>query len=262
MIYESINSNSDAVRINTVHLDSYKATQLTDPSNTSGISSSFYNVQFQLNNVYRNVRAVKLLSLELPVAFANVRKGLNELRISAYGVQYSVFVTEGVYSSIGDMVAAVNSALASHPSGYTFSVATYNTEYLLMTSNIGAANQWSIVDTPFSNVLLGFYSTDTHPVATTLLSSGKWCLSADNYIALMINELGSNGNYGKMTFKIPLPVAQNQVLFLTENIFYAQTVYTYIPTLTTFTCRFYDRFGNDISAYGYSWTASFEIISS
>jgi hypothetical protein len=262
MIYESINTNPDTVRVNTIHLDSYTATQITDPSNTSGISKSFYNVQFQLNNVYRNVRAVKLLSLELPVAFANVRQGLNELRISAYGVQYSVFVTEGVYTNIADIISAVNTALISHASGYTFSVAAYGTEYLLLTSNIGDANQWFIVNTPFSNTILGLYSTDTHPAANTISSSAKWSLSADNYIALFINELGSNGNYGKMTFKVPLPVTQNQVLFLTENIFYAQTVYTNITSLTTLTCRFYDRFGLDISAYGYSWTASFEIISS
>ena len=69
MIYESINSNPDTIRVSTVHLDSYTATQLVDTSNSSGISKSYYNVQFQLNNIYKNVRRVKLLSLELPVGF-------------------------------------------------------------------------------------------------------------------------------------------------------------------------------------------------
>ena len=149
MIYEGINTNPNSLRVSTVHLDSYTATQLTDNSNTSGISKSYYNVQFQLNNVYRNVRKVKLLSLELPVGFANVRPGLNEIKMLIYGVQYSVFVVESVYTTINDLITAVNTALSSHASGYTFTVSLYNTEFLMISSNIGVANQWSIIDTPF-----------------------------------------------------------------------------------------------------------------
>ena len=262
MIYESVNTNSDELRVSTIHLDSYQSTQLTDLSNTSGISKSYYNVQFQLNNIYRNVRRFKLLSLELPVGFANVRKGLNELKMRIYGVNYSVFIPENVYPSIDSLITAVNTSLQSHASTFTFTISILNTEYLLITSNINDANQWSIVDTNFSNVLLGLYSSDTHPAANTISSSAKWCLSGDNYINLFISEIGNNGSINRCTFKIPLPIQQNQVLFLTENIFYNQTVYVNINTLSTLTCRFYDRFNNDLSSYGYSWTASFEIISS
>ena len=182
--------------------------------------------------------------------------------MNIYGVNYSVFVTEAVYTTINDLISAVNNALSSHASGYTFTVSLYNIEYLIITSNIGVAEQWNIIDTPFSNTLLGLYSTDTHPSANTISSSSKWSLSADNYICLFINELGNNGSNSKITFKVPLPVLQNSVLFLTENIFYAQTVYCNINSLSTLTCRFYDRFGLDLSSYGFSWTASFEIISS
>jgi hypothetical protein len=263
MIYESVNTtNPDTVRVNTIHLDSYKATQLTNSFSPLGLKS-YFNVQFNLNNVYRNVRSVKLQSMELPVMFPNVRdNGLNELKMLVYGVEYTVLVIADIYTSIDALITKVNQALASHASGYTFSIASATSTQLAFTSNVPLISQWSIVNTPFSNLILGFYADDPHPVASTILSVNKWSLNVDNYLLLNISELGSNDNVSRATFKIPLPATAAQVLYLTENLFFNQTIYTNIPTLSTLSCKFTDRFGNELSSLGGAWSASLQIISS
>ena len=248
------------VQTSIIHLDSYNATLLSDPSNSSGVSKSFYNCQFKLNNSYKNVSKVGIKSLEMPIGFSNIRSGMNELKIYMLGVYYSVYIPVGNYLTIGAIMDAVSNALTNHASGKDFGVLQKG-DYFYIFSPLTPNDSWYICDTNFSNLILGIFSTDL-PVSLSsgITGSGRWSLNIDNYISLYIPEIGTNGNNNKITFKIPLPVSSSSILYLTENIFFSQSVNCNVSSLNTLTCKFADRFGNDLTAYGYSWSGTVEIM--
>lgn len=245
-----------------VHLDSITASLLTDNTNSTGVKKSYYNCQFNLNNTYKDVKNVKLLSLELPVGFYNIRAGMNEFRMCFAGVFYVSYIPVGNYYSIAEINNAVSEIFYLHPSGYNMVSVVENNKIRINAPLATFQNvNWYIADTIFSNNILGIFSTDLPMQNVGIIGSGRWNLSIDNYISLYISELGTNGNNQKITFKIPLPVATSQILYLTENIFYTQKINCNIASLNTLTCKFFDRFGFDLTSLGYAWSASLEITS-
>ena len=77
-----------------LHYDSASATYLKDNANT-GANYSPFNANYAMNQTMRKIKKVYLKSLEMPVGFANVRKGVTDtLKFTINGTSYTVTLPE------------------------------------------------------------------------------------------------------------------------------------------------------------------------
>ena len=242
---------------NLIHLDSYN----------NRVANEYYDCKFNLDRAYNKVKGVKLLSLEMPIGFYNIHEGINEFKICIQGIFYSFYIPVGTYTtlvSIADAFTNISNQVSLH-GGFTVGFFSPNTTELWIScisfsgGNYGSTD-WYICDTPMTNLILGVYSTDPKTYFDQVRTSRNICYNIDNYVSMHIEQVGTNSNDSRITYKIPMPLSLNSVLYLTDHIFYPQCVYCDITALQTLNIKFYDRFGNPLISQGYSWSASLEFI--
>lgn len=245
---------------NLIHLDSYN----------NRVANEYYDCKFNLDRAYNKVKGVKLLSLEMPIGFCNIHEGINEIKICIQGIFYSFYIPVRTYTtlvSIADAFTNISNQVSLH-GGFTVNFLSPNTtEFQIWCTSFSGGNfgstDWYVCDTPLTNLILGMYSTDqksSFNVVKNRQNSQNICYNIDNYVSMHIEQVGTNSNDSRITYKIPMPLSVNNVLYLTDHIFYPQCVYCDITALQTLNIKFYDRFGNLLVSNGFTWSASLEFI--
>ena len=234
-----------------IHIDSLNSELLSNnPSN-------YYNCRFNNIGNFKNVTNVKLLSLEMPIAFNCFRKNSNatlSFRINGNIINWTIPDSNLAkpFNNIQELVVILPTVL---PGGFLFAWGVSIFDTINVTTN---TTNWNFISTPLLTAL-GIVPSPTMLSSGMYEGIGKYNLNADNFISLYIPEIGTNSNNSKISFKIPLTVGPGQILYVTENIYYSQSVNCNISNLNNLTCQFYDRYGNEIQSLSNPWSGTFEI---
>jgi hypothetical protein len=147
---------------NLIHFDSASASYNVSP-NSSSITTATnpYNASYPLVSPLAKVRRIQLQSVEIPIAFPNIRSGsTNILKMTVDGTSYTILVDEGLYSTTTTLMTAINTAVALAITSNTpvFSVNTTNSYLIDVTSS---ATSLSFTQTNLSQYILGIRSDDS-----------------------------------------------------------------------------------------------------
>ena len=233
-----------------VHCDSIKGLQI-------GSKFDYLNCEISLNRTFRNVQKIKLLSLELPCVFYNIRDSFNTLTFKINGVNTSIKIPPGNYNEMSNLIMQINASINNNNilSGL-FEFVDVG-DFLQINSTISNIN-WSILNTTFSNHILGIQESDI-PIlivsgSTTSRINTKWFnnLSIDTYLNLYISNI---------LFKVcmPVQVGVGNILFLNQNLFFENSSSCDFSNLSSLTFTFRDRFNGEIESLGMAFSCSLEI---
>jgi len=247
-----------------LHFDSIYANYLTNP--TSGVTTlSPYFSSFPLNAPISKVKRLSLKSMEIPVAFSNVRTGsTNTLTLVLNGTTYTVTLAQKLYTTIAALLTDINAAWVAAATPYTVTYAVSSnlaTPYRLTITT--TAPSWQVVNTNLSRYMLGFKATDV-AVGGTVTASGNYNLNVDNYLNMFITNISCpNPNQSGVvtTFKIPLNASNNSIFYYLENGGFKQSVDINDTNLVLNQLTVYikDRFNNEIDYQGGDYSFSLEI---
>ena len=233
-----------------IHCDSIKGVQI-------GSKFDYLNCEIPLNRTFQNVEKIKLLSLELPCVFYNIRESFNTLTFKINGVITSIKISPGNYNTMSDVTFDINIAITNNSILTGLFVFINVGDYIQINSTISNTN-WSILNTSFSNHILGVQELDV-PIlivsgATTSRINSKWRnnLSIDTYLNLYISNI---------LFKVCLPVQVGigNILFLNQNLFFENQISCDFSNLSSLTFTFRDRFNGEIESMGMAFSCSLEI---
>jgi hypothetical protein len=248
-----------------LHFDSINAQYINNPNNSAYYPGSYvtnpYEVAFQLPNVIRNVRSLRLMSAEIPVAFDNIRYKTHYLIMNVNGTMYQVnLVGSFTVSTIADFLTALNLLIQSAIPSQTITFTNTGSNLKIVCG--ATVTSLTFQDTVFSRYYLGIRSTDTfNSVSKTMPIAGYWNLAPDNYLNMYIPSLPSQNNNVNgclSTFKIPLNAPSGTVYYTSEYSSFQQAVSTTDAnfTLSQLQVVIYDRFGCNINPNGGDWSFS------
>ena len=267
-----------------LNLDSKDSTYSSQTTNNSyafdGSSSTkapnSYNTEWNLRIPINNPRRIWLKSIEIPLAFSNIRSSnlSNTITVSTSytgGTQYTITIPDKTYSSIQILLDDINAAfLSTYPTvNIIFSINTIAADYgfvKITTSSSAIFTSGIFVQKGMlASTILGFtFQRDDAPMLTKVASC-MYLLNADNYINLWIKNLSSNdcnNNGVPSSFKIPLVSVNGSVMYSGSNIGFdsyinvnSVTVISKIQIVIT------DRWGYSINSRGldYSLTLAIEM---
>lgn len=247
-----------------LHYDSVNSNYIVDINNTSSSSLNPYKASFPMNQTFRNIKRVYLTSVELPIAFYNVRTNSTDtLKFIYNGINYTLILAERNYTTVSSLIFDINIKLATLNSNISLALSSSNR----MTLSFSSVVSFSIIDTNLSKYILGFRGLKDTLVGTIYTaSSSNYNLNPDNYINMYIPTLnGFNASTTNQlsTFKIPLNSSNNQVYFYQEAQSFKQWVDITDKSLTLnyLTVIITDKYGNNINPNGldYSFTLCLEL---
>lgn len=222
------------------------------------------NSVFVLSNPIRKVKSIALKSLELPVAFSNIRANLNVFSILMGGTTYSITLTPSVYTSMATLCSDLTTAFNANsiPSKPTFSVSG---NYVIIT--VSGNVSYSVVQTNMSRYILGFNGNQASSYATNSVITGQYnyLLNVDNYVSIYINNIphSSMSFSNKLsTFKIPLNCISGVVYFTADDNTFHQKVFVYDDNfvLDKLNVQVLDRFGYLLNNNGLDFSMTLEIV--
>jgi hypothetical protein len=244
---------------NIVHFDSIYS-QYVQPGNDP------FNTNFKLDCPVEGNSNIYLKSVELPINFYNVRSGstMNQIIMTTnLGNTYTVSIAAGNYTTISSLLTVINNAFSGvvPSTTVTFTTSGYKINVTAVSTSI---TSFSLTSTILSTYILGFRNTTFSGLSTT--GAVDYFINPDNYIVMYLsnvptNNTAANGNL-TLSFKIPLPSAYGNVLYISEGSSMRQYIGTMSggQTITSLKVQIYDRFGNLITANNndYSFTLEFE----
>ena len=278
-----------------IHLDSKNSNYLLNPSNTTLNTRNSFHTNYKLSQEFSKIKKISLLSLEIPIAFNNIRYGsTNVFSFLLNGGRFDMYMKETNHTSIDSLITDLNLRFYMYvflPIVITASVTTTNRIRL----NISGMRPitFSLIDTNFSYNICGFRgsidklidvgtetttnvtmangiinsSTTTNvPISTSpyyyLASQSTYNLNPDNYISLFISQLSgcvSDMNGSNTTiFKIPMNCIYGMTYFFQENFNFKQQVEITDKNfrLTDLTITIFDRYGKNIENNGLDYSLS------
>ena len=213
-----------------------------------------------------NIKRVYLKSVEMPIGFNNVRSGTNILKFTlSTGTSYTVTLAESNYTTIGNLLTALNSAVSTALTGsnVTMTFSAVGQKILIVFGGAQSVTSISFTETVFSKFILGIRINQGDlfdSVAKTYRTvNGSWNLNPDNYLNMYIASLNNqNPNMGGIncTFKVPVSVQTNQILFYEEADRQFVTVNDPVLRLSEISVQFFDRFGNNLTSAGLDYSFS------
>lgn len=252
-----------------LHFDSSSSINNLNPSSTSSSTLDSYNSTFKTHQIYRNVTKIHLKSVEIPVAFFNIRTGSTDtLKFIVNGTQYNLTLVEKNYTTIASLLTYLNILMTGllSGSGSTISInlLSSNVNKLQFTFSGTTPSSFSIIDTNLSKYILGFRQSRDSLSTNIYNAYSVWNLNIDNYINLYIPAFLANANQSSQfsSFKIPLNTFNGQVYYYFENNSFPQYIEIKDSnfTLASFNAIIMDKFGNNINSMGldYSFTLLLE----
>ena len=229
-----------------------------------------FNALFTLPNPFRKVKNIYLKSIELPLAFNNVRDNINFFTINTrlvVGEAYTratIQLANKYYTDINTLLSDINTQLANNNlSAITFQISN---NIVSISNPINYQYYFSSV-TKLLGTILGFDSS-TLPISAggatyyNSTASRVYNLNYDNYISLYLTNIPHNSKSANLlsSFKIPLNSSGNIIYFNSENISFSQyiTITDQNFVVDKLQIVVYDRFGNNIfNAFDYSMTLAF-----
>lgn len=207
----------------------------------------------------QNVKKIKIKSIELPVAFHNIRSPLNVFTFNIYDSgntlqnTYTLTIKPSNYSAT-TFTSYLQTLFNSSVLGTTGTI-TYDS--IASTLNITLTNNYQIeiVSTPLSNIL-GF--TDLQK-ANSLTSANSYNFNHDLYVNLVIGNTISNYRNSNTSIKIPINVNQTKILYLYGNELFNQTLEINDNVLYRLSISVFDRYGNLLSNNGVDWSFTLEL---
>ena len=254
-----------------LHFDSYSATYNTSQqystytiSNSSSSSAAnSFNCTWQLPFQLKNVKQIKLKSVEIPIAINSVRanSNTNTFSYSSDNITFkTISLSDANYTDITLLIADLNTKItATYPSD--------NLTFSLVSSKVRLTST-SITNIYIANTLLsemlGFW-TGTNTIATNYTQATlPYILSLDLYLMLYFPNISTqqknvSGNNGH--FKVPLNSVNGSIYYMSEATSYIQIIDCDINVLEKLTVCVLDRWGNSLNSNGYDYSMSLEIIS-
>lgn len=249
-----------------LHFDSSFSTPKSNPTSTSSSTLDCYNTVYTTTQLFKKVKKIALKSLEMPIAFYNVRTGSTDtLKFIYNGVFHTVTITEANYTTIQDLLDNINYYINADFSIPSLTIAPYGATNLVFNTNI--SYPFSIIDTNLSKYILGFrQGFDVNQYGQYISSKAVWNLNPDNYINMYIpsfNSFNANQSSQFATFKIPLNTYNGQIYYYFENTSFPQFVEITDPSFvfSSFNVILTDKYGNNINPKGldYSFTILIEM---
>lgn len=268
-----------------IHFDSINGEDQLDEvySQLTGKPSHNYFTRIPLVNTLYNVSNIELSSIEFLNSTYNVRadntSNLLGFKFLYQGIQntLSIVLTPKNYTSISDLLVDINGELLSKISqkttlsgfSITVSVNPKDSGKVVIKSNCDTSSgSMSVIESILSKYILGVSNSDLfiNNVSTgfsSLLSSNNYNLQCDNYFNMTFsninNSSSANADAKMVTFKIPLSVSYNEVLYYTSGANFAQCLLLESNrTISHLLVKITDRWGFPVySTAGFSFSLTF-----
>ena len=231
-----------------------------------------FSCTFSLANPLRNVNQITLKSIEIPVAFNNIRNSgtLNQFGITIGGTVYSITLSTNNYASISTLCTDITTAFTGltlpNNAILTMSAGTTNVIVSLVST---VQTNFVVNQTQLSFYILGFKNQSAQINTTsgsnrtsTINALNSFNLNIDNYANFSIINLpvlnNANCNGIISSFKIPLNCLTGEVLYLEENQTFKQSVLITNNGIVINSLKVVitDRFGNSLSNNGIDYSFS------
>ena len=278
-----------------IHLDSRNSTYIVNPNNTTTNIRNSFNANFKLSERFINIKKISLISLELPIAFYNIRIGSNNIfSFVINNARYNIPINSINYTTIESLILELNTKLNM----YLYS------PFVIVISIVAATNRmriqisgtrpitFTMIDTNLSFYILGFRaeydklidtggetitytnivngvisstSVTSFPSATSpyyyLASTSTYNLNPDNYISLYIPQLAgcvSDMTGLNSTFKIPMNCIYGMTYFFQKNLNFEQELEIRDKNmiLNEMNITVFDRYGKNIDNNGLDYSLS------
>ena len=225
-----------------------------------------FDTVFTLTSSMSNVRTIKLKSMEIPIAFQNIRNGLNTFTLNMGSTNYSITIPPNNYSSIATLCTDITTLFnsSSIPNNPTFT-STGNKILITVTGNVN----FNVVQSNLSRYILGFNGNQISSYSSTnstITSQFNYLLNVDNYINMYLADIPYSNNTSNgliASFKIPLNAVNNVVYFFGEENSFSQSLDITNPTfvISQIKVKLIDRFGNVLDNNGVDYSFSLEFFS-
>lgn len=219
-----------------------------------------YNTVFRLFNPLRNIKNIYLKSLEMPIAFDNIRDDntSNVIDIKMNNLTINRILSTKNYTNINTLLSDINVVLAG--TNITFTIVDG-----IVSINFPHIANIKIGNNVLMNYVLGFPKDTEYLSTNKVTATNNYNLNYDNYLSLYLDIPSSNNasSNKKISFKIPLNALENMVFYLGDNSTFSQSIKMSDPNyvLAQFQITVYDRFGYTISqCLDYTFTLGIDYV--
>jgi hypothetical protein len=260
--------------LNQVYSTSNTFSTYTITAGSASSAPNAFNCEFSLPQPKRYVKKIHLRSVELPLAFPNVRanSNLNIITLATtftggvYSNFYSMTLPDKVYNDVNVLLSDINARfLTLYPTvNIIFSInSTKGFVQITSTSSAIFTSNIFVVQTNLT-YLLGFRNP-LNTLSTRLTVAGAtYQLNIDNYINMYIPSVQAattNANNTLCHFKIPLNATNGIIYYQGDNSSFEQAINLQSSAIIQkLQVCLYDRFGYSINSAGidYSFSLGFE----
>lgn len=208
-----------------------------------------------------DVRTIKLLSVELPLCWYNVRPNMNEFKYSIYDSfdvlidTYTIQVMSGTYTALL-LCSALQTAINNQIVGTTSTVSSSDITNRI---SITLTNDYQIEihETNLTKYILGFSNGQKNKTITGIKN---YNMNHDLYIALQFSGVQSAYVNHPMTFKIPITKNLGTIQNLQVNDWFEQIVNVENQTnLSSFKLQVSDQYGYKLDNNGCDFSLTIQL---
>lgn len=205
LLEDSFSKSSEYIKNDTIVIDSRDRDTLIYTSNS--------NYQIDLDEEYKNVLSVELISIDVPKTQYLINENNNLLYFNSNGFEYTATVPIGNYT-IDDLLIALKNSMDTVSSN-TFTISNSTLTNKITISIATSTFDLSFVDkTNHMGKLLGFITTSDITGQSSVIGTNQYNLNGPTYIILHINEFenlfGKKSSIKKGFAKIPLDATQTE----------------------------------------------------
>lgn len=207
----------------------------------------------------QNVNKMKIKSIEIPVAWYNVREHMNILRFNIYDSGntfqslYTLTIAPSNYSA-QTFTIYLQTLFNSNVLGTTATI-TYDSLSSKISISLTNNYQIEVIETQLWTIL-GFNAGQKSNV---LISQHSYNFNHDLYVNMNINNTISSFRNDNITIKIPVNVNHGKLLYLFENDLFHQELHLNDSVLYRLNISIYDRYGNQLSNNGVNWSMTLQV---
>jgi hypothetical protein len=210
-----------------------------------------FDCTYIMANHHRCLRAVKLMNVQLPIGWYNIRSPYNAITIDS--TTYTI--PPGNYT-IAALISALNTLITAGVGAFSVSAVTNLVTY----TPFSGSSTITTGTIPTLGTLLGFTSGQS---GTTIVSTNSYNINFDTYVSVYIPNIGTSSMETNLcTFKIPIgPTAQGATVYWAEKTQDTQIVNVTDSSVMVdrFIIKVFDRYGQPMNNNGVDWSFTMEI---
>lgn len=208
-----------------------------------------------------DVKTMKLLSVELPLCWYNVRPNMNEFTYSIYDSfdvlinTYTIQVMSGTYTALL-LCSALQTAINNQVVGTTSTVSHSDITNKISVS-LTNSYQIEIHETNLTKYILGFNDGQK---GSTITGLRNYNFNHDLYVSLQFSGCQSAFVNHPMTFKIPITKNLGEIQNLQMNHWFEQVVNVENQTnLSSIKIQVYDQYDNLLDNNGCDFSFTLQL---